>query len=559
MKEMVVKALSVTGLSVKEIDTLVEVPKEKSRGDYAFPCFVLAKTMQKNPVLIASELASKITPSGAISSIEATGPYINFFLDSSFLADKTLTTILKQKDKYGSKKGNKKKVIIEFSQANTHKAFHVGHIRGTSLGESLARVLSFTGDVVKRANYQGDTGMHVAKWLWCYTSFHNNEEIKQDEAWFAHIYVEAVKKLAENPDYTKEVEEINKKLDEKKDKELIALWKKTRKVCLDSLETIYKQLDTHFDYYFFESEVEQRGKELAKELVKKGIAEISDGATIVDFKKQGFPELGVWVLLRSDGTVLYSSKDIGLAERKFKELKIDSSVIITSVEQNLHFRQLQKTLELMKVEKWKDYHHFGYESIRLPTGKMSSRTGENVLYSSFRNELIEQARDEILQRFPDIFQKELEKRADAIALAAMKYTLLKQDINKIIIFDKKEALRFEGDTGPYLLYSYARAKNILRKASKVKKKDKTIGEHERKLVTELARFPDVVHSAVENYSPSVIAHYAYTLAQHFNEFYHACQVIGSDQEEFRLKLVEAFTLVLSNALNLLGITPLEEM
>ncbi len=558
MKEKIIALLKKTGISAS-ID-LIEVPKDPSMGDFALPCFILAKQFKKNPVEIAKDIASKIKLGDDFEKIEALGAYVNFFVNRKKTALNVLQRIGKEKSKYGSNNlGKGKKFMIEFSQPNTHKAFHVGHIRGTSLGESLARIKEFCGNKVIRANYSGDTGMHIAKWIWCYTKYHSKEKLKDDESWIAGIYVDAVKRLDDNEDLQEEVDEINRKLDSRSDKKLIDLWQKTRKLSINSWKPIYNDLGANFDVNFFESEFEENGKKIAKTLVEKGIAEISDGAIIMDLKKDN---LGVWVLLRKDGTVLYSAKDLALAEIKLQKYKIDESLIITNFEQNLHFQQLRKTLELMKFKHWEKYEHLGYESVRLPEGKMSSRTGTNILYADFRNELVDEASKEIKSR-AKVSGKELEKRAIAIAVAAMKYSMIKQDSNKVITFNPKEAIHFEGDTGPYLLYSYARARSILRKVkakTKVKKIEITdISDVEKRLVSALGKFPEVIVHAYEQLAPNLIANYAFGLAQTFNEFYHASQVIGSEAETFRLKLVESFTQVLKNALHLLGIPVIEEM
>ncbi|MEK6909164.1 MAG: arginine--tRNA ligase [Nanoarchaeota archaeon] len=557
MKSKIINALKITGLDPKTIEELVEIPKDLTNGDYAFPCFILSKTMRKNPLEIAKEIADKINKDG-FERVEATRGYINFFLDSKKFAYNLLKTISKEKKKYGSNKvGKGKKFMMEFSQPNTHKAFHVGHIRGTSLGESIARLREFSGYDVIRANYSGDTGMHIAKWLWAYTKFHKKEKIQNDESWFAKIYVEAVQKLDGNEDGENEVLEINKKLDEKRDNKLLKLWKDTRSKSITAWKPVYKDLDVKFDEHFFESQFELAGKNISYELVKKGFAEISDGATIINLKDKN---LGVWVLLRRDGTVLYSAKDLALAEKKFDKYDVDESLVITSVEQNLHFQQLKKTLEIMKFKNWEKYYHLGYESVRLPEGKMSSRTGNNILYADFRNELVEAAKKEINKR-EKLSEVDAEKRAIAIAVAGMKYPMIKQDTNKVIIFNKEEAIRFEGDTGPYLLYSLARANSILKKSNKIKGNFiiHQVDEYERKLINELAKFPEIVDGSSKNLSPNLIAHYSYSLAQMFNEFYHTCAVIGSKEEKFRVALVSAFVQVLENALHLLGIPTLDEM
>ena len=299
-------------------DVDLEIPPDSKLGDYAFPCFSLAKKFKKNPHEIAVDLRKKIKGN---FKVEVNGGYLNFFLDKNKLVKDILNEILMKKDKYGSQSKKKDKVMIEFSQANTHKAFHVGHVRGTSLGESLARILEFLGYKVMRVNYQGDTGMHVAKWIWYYNKFHKNEKFHKNdiEKWIASIYVQAIKKLDMHPEYQEEVDKINLELEKGKDKKLLALWKKTRKLSLDSFELIYRDLNTRFDHYFFEREVEKRGKEISLYLIRKKIAKIDQGATIIDLNKY---DLGIWVLLRKDGTVLYSAKDLALAELKFMAFPI---------------------------------------------------------------------------------------------------------------------------------------------------------------------------------------------------------------------------------------------
>ncbi len=541
----------------KQIDGDIDlaVPPDSTFGDYALACFPFAKQLKKDPVGIANDLKEKIKAPSFVEKIETKGPYLNFFLDKSVLAKEIIDSVLKEKEKYGQQSLGSEKVMIEFSQANTHKAFHIGHVRGTSLGESLARILSFVGKDVLRVNYQGDTGMHVAKWIWCYQKYHAKEKPKKDEAWIASIYVDAIKRLAENEELQKEVDEINRLLDSGEDKKLLSLWKETRQDSLDAFENIYQELNTSFDKYFFESKVEKRGKEISLELVKKKIAEISEGATIIDMKAHN---LGVWVLLRSDGTVLYSAKDVALAEQKFEKYKVDTSIYVVGKEQEHHFSQLFKTLELMKFKQAKKCRYVPVSLVKLPWGKMSSRTGDNILFSTFKEELVDYAAEEIKKR-GEIDEKELKRRSDAIAIASLKYSMLRQDPNKVIVFDKTEAMRFEGETGPYLLYSYARARSILRKAGKFSHSISAPSEKEVALIKTLDAFSERVSKAASDLDPSAIANYSFRLAQQFNEFYGACKVIGSEEQDFRLTLVEAFCIVLKNSLHLLGIETIEKM
>ena len=557
MKDKIISSLiKITKLKEEEITKLIEIPPDPNLGDYAFPCFILSKVLKRNPNEIAIELSKKIPLSKEIERIEANGPYINFFINSAILAEETLKKIKKEGEKYGHTKNNKEKIMIEFSQPNTHKAFHIGHVRNTSLGESLARIMESQGNKIIRANYSGDTGMHIAKWLWYYLNY-SKEKPREEESWFAEVYANAIKKLGDNERLQEQVNELNKKLEERTDKDLVALWKKTRDLSIKSWKRIYEELGTRFDVHYYESEFEERGKVIAKKLIGEGIAQISEGATIIDLEKYN---LGIWVLLRKDGTVLYSAKDLALAEKKFKDFKIDESIILSANEQDLHFKQLIKTLELMKFKYAKNYKHLSYNIVRLPTGKMSSRTGDNVLYSSFKEELANELKKELKKRVK-LSDKELEHRSSVLALASLKYALIKQDMDKIIVFDKEESLRFEGNTGPYLLYTYARAKSILKKANNSKSplNKISLSEKEKALIKKLSSFPDILAHAYRNLSPNLIANYAYELSQEFNEFYHAEKVIGSENESFLLSLVKAFSQVLKNALNLLGIQTLEEM
>ncbi len=554
-----IKKLKVN-INDNEIKSLIEVPKDYSKGDFAFPCFALAKIMKMPPHEIAVSLRESVGSFPPVfKEISVEGAYLNFFLDRKKVIYDLIKRTEKEKDNFGNNEMGKETVtMIEFSQPNTHKAFHVGHIRGTSIGESLSRISEYNGEKVIRANYSGDTGMHIAKWIWCYRKYHSREEPRDDEKWIASIYVEAIKKIPKLKTAQKEVDEINRKIESKEDPEINALWEKTRNLSIKSWEKIYKELDTDFNVHFFESEVEKRGKEIAIELVKKKIAKIDDGATIIKFEDKN---LGTWVLLRKDGTVLYSAKDLALAEIKFKKYNIKKSIYIIGAEQSLHVTQLFKTLELMKFKNAGKCRFIPVSEVRLPTGKMSSRTGDNVLYSEFMEEMVKFAKEGVKKRDKKIAKKELEERALIISIAAIKYSMLKQDSNRNIIFRKEESFNFDGNTGPYLLYSYARASSIINKSKFMGdlSPDFEPEDKETQLALKMKEFPDIVKKSYESLDPSAIANYSYELSKIFNEFYHSSEVLGSDKENFRLHLVNAFRQVLKNSLYLLGIKVLEKM
>jgi len=360
------------------------------------------------------------------------------------------------------------------------------------IGESLARIFEFVGDKVVRVNYSGDTGMHIAKWIWCYQRYHAKEKLKDDESWIAGIYVDAVKRLEKNEKFQGEVDEINRKIEDKSDEEISELWEKTRTLSIKSWNRIYDELNTKFDKHYFESEVEMEGKKVAGDLYKKGIAK-KDDAIFMDLKDYN---LGVWVLLRRDGTVLYSAKDIALAKKKVKDFPADKYLITIGDEQKMHFEQLKKTLELMKFSKADVYDFLPFGMVRFPGGKMSSRTGKNVLYSGFLKEVVGVAKKSLRRRNSGLKVRDLEKRALVIAIAAIKYSMLKQDVKRVMIFDPEEATGFEGDTGPYLLYSYARASSIVRKAkSKARMKIVDLKDSEIKLLKKIDNFSEFVKRA----------------------------------------------------------------
>lgn len=522
----------------------LELPPNTFFGDYALPCFKL----KKDP----KEILKLIIPPKFISKTEIKGQYINFFLNKEIHSKEVLKTNLR-----GIKfKKTNKKYMIEFSQANTHKAFHVGHVRGTSLGESISRILEFTGNKVIRANYQGDTGSHVSKWLWCYLKYHKNENPPQNnpEKWIASIYTEAVKKVAENPTFQGEVEKITLDIENNTNPELTKIWKKSRNWSLKEFEKIYKDLNTHFDVYFFERDQEKEARKLAPELEKKKIANRDEGALIVDLKKEN---MGVFVLLRKDNTCLYSIKDIALAHKKFKKFKINKSIYIIGSAQSLHMQQVFKTLELMKFSHIKDCLHIPFTEVRLPTGKMSSRTGENVLYSEMKEELSKEARTQLLKRYNNWSKNKIEKLTKEIVVGALKFTMLSQDPNKIIIYDPKKALEIEGNTGPYLQYTYARACSIIKKLKQTKKPKNYIlsKKEEIALIDAIASFPEIIKNAALFLRPNLIANYAISLSQAFNTFYHACPVIQERDEnlkQVRIEIVKALKQILKNSLFLLG-------
>ena len=548
-----------------DLDKTLETPPDPRFGDMASSvCFSLSKKLKKPPQAIAEEIVKKIKiPKGSsITKLEAKAGYINFFFDYSKIAKLSLKKILKEKNSYGSSStGKKKKIMVEFAHPNTHKSFHIGHLRNICIGESVCRILEFTGHKVFRTNYQGDIGPHVAKCLWGFINLHKRKAPKENRGdWLGQVYAEAARKFDEDEKVKQEVMEINKKLYER-DKEYLKLWKMTRKWSLDYFDRIYKELGTRFDKLYFEAEVEKRAIEISKKLFKKGIAKLSEGAIIIDLSKY---DLGIYVLLTKEGNPLYESKDLALAEKQFGDFKIDRCIHVVGAEQKFYFQQLFKVFELIGSPGAGKSQHLVYELVTLKKGKMSSRLGTIVLYSQLRDEILKKTLEEIEKRNSRMSKKEKQELARKIGLGALKYGMLRLSCDKLLVFDMDEALQLEGNTGPYLQYAHTRCDSILNKTKGWKQNlvNDNLSKEEKKLIKKLIEFPDLVEKALRDFRPHYICNYAYELANTFSEFYHACSVLKAETKklrDFRLTLVKATKITLKNSLNLLGIGTPERM
>ena len=547
----------ITKVLKKELNQEVnlEIPPNYTLGDYAFPCFSLSNIYKKDPKQIALDLSKKIK--SKYFRIEANGPYLNFFIDRKVFAENSIKEILKPN--FGKFKKTNKKILVEFCHANTHKAFHIGHTRNICLGESLSRILEFTGNKVIRANYQGDIGMHVAKTIYGLLNLKklNLKEPKTDKGkWLGIVYATASNLFSNDENIAKEINEINQKL-YSGDKKLIIIWKESRKWSIDYFEkNVYPVFNVKFDRFYFESEVEKKGVERVKKLLKEGYAKLSDGAIIVDLNEIN---LGIFLILKSDGNALYSTKDLALAELQDKEFNPNLILHVVGSEQSLYFKQLIKTIEIYNKKLGEKEKHLSYELVILPSGKMSSREGKVILFDDTLDEMNAHAQKEIKVR-AKLNEKELKKRAKIIALSAIKFSMLSQDPKKVIVFDQEKSISFEGDTGPYLLYSYARANSILNKVKEKNKLNiKEINDNEFLVVKKLSQFNEVLLKSSEQFNPALVANYSFELCQLFNEFYHSSKVIGSGREDFLIYLVKSFKEVLGKSLNLLGIESLKEM
>jgi len=532
-----------------------------------------------------------------ISHIEAVKGYLNLYFTTSEYARRVVDEVLASRADFGRGAPKTERVMVEYSQPNTHHSIHIGHARTTLLGESLARIVEFAGFDTIRATYPGDMGLGVITVMWAYDKFHKGQEpegVHERGQWLLKIYIEATamleKKENETPEeaarreaYDAERRDMLRKW-EAGDPFVRELWRVTREWSLEEFRDILRMLDVRMDVWFFESEANKLGKEIVDELIARGIAEderANGGPVIVKIdEKLGLAKekYRTMVILRSDGSALYSTNDLALAKQKFEQYHVDRSIYVVDFRQSLHFQQIFKILELWGFPQAAKCYHLSYGYVTLPEGAMSARRGRVALFKEVYDESIKRVLAVESERSGNVPESERVKIAEQIGLGALVYSMLSVDNNKDIVFDINEALSFDGRTGPYIQNAHVRANSILKK-SKVESDalsaskgqtsdlqpstyDYDLTRHEIELIEQISRFPNAVQQAANEYRPLVMAAYAYDLANAFHSFYHAVPVLQSEDQnlrEARLRLVAAAKQTIANALRLLDIKAPEVM
>lgn len=546
---------------VKEAE--LSYPPNLEMGDLSLPCFAIAKEIGKSPADAAKEILSNFNRGGFIDGIKIVGPYLNFTFKKSKLSENVLNEINDLKDEYGkNNSGKKERVMVEFSNANTHKEYHVGHLRNLCYGDAVTKLLNANGSHAIPVSYINDFGIHVAKTLWAYQNFRKNEKLPENKGYFlGQTYVMSAKKAEEDKTASQMIEMTMKKIESRKGEEY-ELWKETRKWSIEQFNKIYQELNIEFKDTFYENEYIDKGLDMVGSLYEKEILKKSDGAVIADLEKYN---LGVLVFLRSNGTALYPVADLALAGEKFKKYNLDKSIYVTDNRQGLHFKQLFKVLELMGHKE--KFIHLEYEVVKLPSGMMSSRSGNVVTYEDLKDKLLLRVREETKKRHSDWSDEKIEEAARVISVGAIKFEMLKVGAMQIITFDIEKSLEFSGFTAAYLQYSCARISSILRKADIKEWKNVKVDfvklkeDKEGALVLKLAKYPEIVKRAGDSYDPSVICKYLFELGQMFNDYYHAVQVLNTEEDEknSRLYLLLQIKNVIKNGLGLIGIDVLDEM
>ena len=558
-----------------DIFKLLEKPPESRLGDYAFPCFSFAKVFRKSPQMIAASLKEKIEAKQDpwARKIEVAGAFLNFFVNQEMLAKELVPKII-SKEYFSSQKkatkDNKAKVMVEYSQPNTHKEFHVGHGRNVSLGDSLCNLYEYFGFKVTRANYIGDEGTHVAKALWQIKELEPDLSNQTAVEAYGKCYVEANKKLKgasdeEKKTYEAAISEILYNLEQKSGSDY-ELWQKTRQDCMDEFHRIYEWFGVKFDHFFYESEVSEESQEIVDEFIAKGLFKESEGAIGIDMEDV---KLGFFMARKSDGTTPYITKDLALARRKFDGFDIDRSLYVVGSEQKFHFQQLFEALKRMGFEQAERCFHLSYGHVVRTEGKMSSRMGNVFTFKQLVDNMNEETNKKLTKYEGQWSKEEIADTAHKLSVGAIKYSMLVADTNKEIIFDPDQWTSFEGNTGPYLLYSYARTASILRKSGIDFAADMNLDcldQLKEPLEVDLLRgiydFNLVVQQALESHKPSLLANHLYELCKIFNKFYANLSVLKADDKEqkrLRLTLLKCFSLTLKQGFELLGIKPVERM
>jgi arginyl-tRNA synthetase len=516
---------------------------------------------QEIAVGVASHLG---TPPG-FARVEAVMGYLNLYFSSTDYSRRVVDVVLEQGENFGRGSPTGKRLMVEFSQPNTHKAFHVGHLRSAILGDVLARILDFSGYEVVRANYPGDMGLHVIIWLWNYTNYHSGERPTKDiTQWMGDLYADARQRLDENPQFETEVRELYARWD-RREEDVVALWEETRQWSLDGFDELYDILDISFDRYYFNSEMERPGKKIVEELIAHNIAEDErpDGPVIVKIDEllgHDKEKYRVLVVLRSDNTALYSTEDLALVLQKFSDYELEKSLYVVDVRQSLHFQQIFKTLEIAGYPFAKRCVHVVYELVNLPGNVvMASREGTVVLLEDLIREAIQRAKAVVREKNPALSEEQMDAVSKAVGLGALKYPMLSRENTRVVTFDWESALDFNGQAAPYIQYAHVRANSILRRMEGALPGSVACGHEldpaEVQLIDLISRIPGEVQRAGSEYKPLHIANLAYELARSFNDFYTQCPVLKAPPEirTARLRLVAAFRQAIANLLQILGI------
>ncbi|MDD3304224.1 MAG: arginine--tRNA ligase [Clostridia bacterium] len=544
-------------MDCNEILDKIEVPKDKINGDFAYPCFHLAKIMRNSPANIASELKEKITLANNIKRVEAVNGYLNFYMDNANLTSETLAKIMNEKEMYGSSDiGNGQNIVIDYSSPNIAKPFHLGHFRNTVLGSAMYRLYQELGYHMIGINYLGDWGRQFGLLIEGYNRYKEEYDIEKDPLnALSDIYVR-INTLAKEDETVMDAAREQFKRLEQGDTELLKKWEYFREISLKEYNRIYEILGCHFDSYNGEAFYNDKMEEVIDILIKKNVLIDSQGAKVVEVGNNMPP----CIVLKSNGSTIYATRDLAAILYRARTYDFTKAIYVTGSEQILHFRQVFEVAKNLVDEKYqKGLVHIPYGMIRLKTGKMSTREGNIVYINDLINDAIYKSKAIIVQKNAQI--ENVEKLAKQVGVGALVFNYLKSNKLKDIIFDLDETLRFDGETGPYVQYTYVRIRSLLEKANfdennKEIKFEQLANEAEINLIKELAQFETIILKAANEYEPSILTRYIIDIATLFSRFYNECQVLNCEDENLKLArcaLSYCTGIVIKKGLAILGI------
>ncbi len=557
-RQYIAEKLAIDGFDAGAVAGYIETPPDTTLGDYALPCFFLAKVLHNSPVKIAETLKEKFVTDEIITEVNAERGYLNFKIDRKSFANNLLSDIAKKGKLYGSDTiGNGKTVCIDYSSINIAKPFHIGHLSTTVIGSALCKILRFLGYRVVGINHLGDYGTQFGKLIVAYKLWSDREKVISGRLKeLTRIYVKFHEEAKLNPALEDEARHYFH-LIEQGDKESNELFDLFKKITLEEVDKIYKLLNVTFDSYAGESFYNDKMAAVVDELKEKNLLTVSDGASIVNLSEYDMPPC---LILKSDGSSLYATRDIAAAIYRKNTYDFDKCLYVVAYQQNLHFKQVFKVLELMGRSWAKDLIHVAYGMVSLESGSMSTREGKVVLLEDVINKTVEKAYSVIEEKNPDLRDKD--RTARAVGTGAVIFGALSNNKIKDIVFSYDRVLSFEGETCPYVQYTITRCFSVIKKAGEPKVFSvPEMCDAEYDVIKELGRFPEVIKSAAEKYEPSFITRYSVDLAQAFSRFYIDCKIACDDENtrNFRLAITSAVKTVLINALTLLGIDYVEEM
>ena len=562
-EHIIEKIISITELDRETVEKSIEIPPDEKMGDFAFPCFPLAKIMHKAPPLIAAELAEKLSDDDMIDKAEAAGGYLNFFLNREKFIASTVTAARAAGDKWGaSDMGGNKTVLVEYSSPNIAKPFHIGHLFTTAIGNSLARIYKHLGYNVISLNHLGDWGTQFGKLICAYHRWGDREVIEKDPInEILKIYVKFHEEAEKNPALEDEAREYFKKLEDG-DEETTALWQYFRDISLVEFKRVYDMLGVSFDSYNGEAFYSDKMDEVVELLREKGLLTLSDGAQVVDLSDLNIPPC---IILKSDGATIYATRDIAAALYRHRTYDFYKNIYVVGTPQSLHFRQIFEVIKRAGWEWGEGCEFVGFGLVKFPGKAMSTRHGDVVFLEDVLNEAIDKTREIIMSNGSEV--DDIDEAAKKIGIGAILYTFLKNSREKDIIFSWESMLDFEGESAPYCQYGYARGRSILRRAEGIDYSEpdfgKAVSDEAYSLIKQLNAFGDAVKDAADKNEPFYINRYVTNLTKAFNKFYNTNPIMkeGTDEEtrKARLAIVDAVTQVIRAALGLLGIETVESM